>query len=46
MSSRVILLQHYITDVMVSAYLALIEVWLLQWVLNRYAPDFMQEVLD
>ncbi|MDX2345722.1 MAG: phosphatase PAP2 family protein [Legionella sp.] len=44
MSSRVILLQHYISDVMVSAYLALIEVWILQWALHRYAPKFMKEV--
>jgi membrane-associated phospholipid phosphatase len=44
MLSRVILLQHYITDVLVSAYLALIEVWVLQWLLNRYAPNFMKEV--
>jgi membrane-associated phospholipid phosphatase len=45
MLSRVILLQHYISDVMVSAYLALIEIGLLQWVLNRYAPNFMKEVV-
>ncbi len=44
MLSRVILLQHYLTDVLVSAYLALIEVWILQFVLNRYAPSLMKEV--
>ena len=46
MASRVILLQHYISDVLVSAYLALIEVGILQWVLQRYAPHFMKEVLN
>ena len=44
MTTRVILLQHYITDVLVSAYLAMIEVWVLQFVLRRYAPSFMHEV--
>ena len=44
MITRVILLQHYLTDVLVSAYLALIEVWVLQYLLRRYAPSFMSEV--
>lgn len=44
MLSRVILLQHYLSDVMVSAYLALIEVGVLQWVLQRYVPQLMKEV--
>lgn len=44
MTTRVILLQHYITDVLVSAYLAMLEVWLLHFVLQRYAPAFMKEV--
>ena len=44
MLSRVILFQHYVSDVMVSAYLALIEVGILQWALQRYAPQFMKEV--
>lgn len=44
MLSRIILLRHYFSDVMTSAYLAMLEVWLLQWVYRRYAPAFMKEV--
>ncbi|MCH9764029.1 MAG: phosphatase PAP2 family protein [Gammaproteobacteria bacterium] len=46
MLSRVLLLQHYISDVMVSAYLACIEVWVLQFMLHRYAPSFMKKVAN
>lgn len=44
MASRVLLLQHYLSDVLVAAYLALIEVWMLQWLLKRYVPMYMKEV--
>ncbi len=46
MLSRIVLVQHYMSDVMVSAYLALIEVGVLQWVFQRYAPEFMKEVRE
>jgi|TARA_R110000868_G_scaffold341045_3_gene601895 membrane-associated phospholipid phosphatase len=42
--SRILLLQHYVSDVMTAAYLALIEVWVLQRVLQRYAPTFIEEI--
>ncbi len=44
MLSRILLYQHYVSDVLVSAYLALIEVGVLHWLLRRYAPQFMKEV--
>ena len=44
MTTRVILLQHYISDVLVSAYLVLLEVWVIQWLFDKYAPNFMKEV--
>ncbi|MCH9755820.1 MAG: phosphatase PAP2 family protein [Gammaproteobacteria bacterium] len=44
MLSRIVLFQHYVSDVMVSLYLTLIEVGILQWVLQRYAPQIMKEV--
>lgn len=42
--SRVLLLQHYLSDILTAAYLALIEVWIMQRVLQRYAPKFIEEV--
>jgi len=42
--SRVLLLQHYLSDILVAAYLALIEVWIMQRVLQHYAPKFIEEV--
>ncbi len=44
MTTRVLLLQHYLSDVLVSAYLALVEIWVLQWLLKRYAPNFMKSL--
>ncbi len=46
MMSRIVLFQHYFSDVAVSLYLTFIEVGILQWLLTRYAPHFMQEVCD
>lgn len=40
--SRILLLQHYMSDVLTAAYLALIEVWMIQRVLQRYAPKWME----
>ena len=42
--SRILLLQHYVSDVLTAAYLALIEVWIMQRVLQRYAPTFIEEI--
>jgi len=42
--SRILLLQHYLSDVLTAAYLVLIEVWIMQRVLQRYAPTFIEEV--
>ncbi|MDF1684718.1 MAG: phosphatase PAP2 family protein [Legionellaceae bacterium] len=42
--SRILLLQHYVSDVLTAAYLALIEVRILQRVLQRYAPKFIEEI--
>lgn len=42
--SRILLLQHYLSDVLTAAYLALIEVWIMQRVLQRYAPKFIEQV--
>lgn len=42
--SRILLLQHYLSDVLTAAYLALIEVWIMQRVLQRYAPKFIEEI--
>lgn len=46
MISRIVLFQHYLSDVMISLYLAFIEIGILQWLLTRYAPEFMQEVYN
>jgi membrane-associated phospholipid phosphatase len=42
--SRILLLQHYVSDVLTAAYLALLEVWVLQRVLQHYAPTFIEEI--
>jgi membrane-associated phospholipid phosphatase len=42
--SRILLFQHYVSDVLTAAYLVLIEVWIMQRVLQRYAPTFIEEV--
>lgn len=42
--SRILLLQHYVSDVLTAAYLALIEVWILQRVLQHYAPKFIEKI--
>ncbi len=42
--SRIFLLQHYLSDVLIAAYLALIEIWIIQYVLQRYTPTFIQTI--
>ncbi|MDF1828422.1 MAG: phosphatase PAP2 family protein [Legionellaceae bacterium] len=44
--SRILLLQHYVSDVLTAAYLALLEVWILQRVLQRYAPAFIEKIYE
>ncbi len=44
MLSRIMLFMHYFGDVMMAAYLTLLEVGLMQYVLMRYAPKFMNDV--
>ena len=44
MLSRIMLFMHYFSDVMMAAYLTLIEVGVMQYVLQRYAPSFMNDI--
>jgi membrane-associated phospholipid phosphatase len=44
MLSRIMLFKHYFSDVMMAAYLTLIEVGVLQLLLQRYIPSFMTDV--